>query len=160
MAVEVKQLVPVGGLSTDARKTKHYKQENFEWYYEEGTLRDLLKESNGEWTEQSEKLHQAYVQAVEGTTKRHKWTWVEDEFIKSNYHYLSDNVIGLALNIPGRFVKLRRLSLGLKKGTNKDTYKVVIWCERQDYEEDLKRFKLNGTLPTKDRITKGCQDVY
>lgn len=159
MAQKDIKLVPVQDLSTDARSTKHYTQEHFEWYYEEGALNDLLKDARGDWTEQSEKLHQAYVQSHQGGATRHKWTWVEDEFIKSNYHYLSDNVIGLALNIPGRFVKLRRLSLGLKKGTNKDTYKVVIWCERQDYEEDLKRFNLNGTLPNKNRIAKGHQDV-
>lgn len=149
---DIPALTPVVDLSMDVRTSKHYRKEHFEDFYadfSDGSLQEMLKDSQGAHADISEKLHE-----VKDTTKRHKWTWFEDEFIKSNYHYLSDNVIGLALNVPGRFVKLRRLRLGLKKGIPKDTrtpYKIIVWCNREAYEEDIKRFKLNGILPTKSR---------
>lgn len=152
---EIPSLTPIVDLSTDVRTSKHYRKEHFEEHYteeyEKEYLQDMLKDAQGAHMDISEKLHE-----VKDLTKRHKWTWFEDEFIKSNYHYLSDNVIGLALNVPGRFVKLRRLRLGLKKGAPKDAcipYKVIVWCDREAYEEDLKRFNLNGTLPSKSRGT-------
>lgn len=151
IASEIPALTPVVDISTDVRTSKHYRKEHFENHYTEEDLKDMLQDAQGAHMDISEKLHE-----VKDPSKRHKWTWFEDEFIKSNYHYLSDNVIGLALNVPGRFVKLRRLRLGLKKGIPKDTqipYKVIVWCNREEYEEDLKRFNLNGSLPSKSRGT-------
>ena len=147
---EIPALTPLVDVSTDVRTSKHYRKEHFEDFYTDN-LQEMLKDAQGAHTDISEKLHE-----VKDSSKRHKWTWFEDEFIKSNYHYLSDNVIGLALNVPGRFVKLRRLRLGLKKGVPKDTqtpYKVIVWCNRESYAEDLKRFNLNGSLPSKYRGT-------
>lgn len=155
MDSSIQGLTPLEDVSTDVRVSKHYRKEHFENHYTEEDLKYMLQDAKGDYIDISEKLHE-----VKDLTKRHKWTWFEDEFIKSNYHYLSDNVIGLALNVPGRFVKLRRLRLGLSKGLKKGlakdkdaqtVYKVIVWCNRESYEEDLKRFNLNGTLPTKSR---------
>lgn len=146
------QIEPIVGISTDVRTSRHYTKEHFEGYYNE-SLDDMLKVSNGSWSEQSETLYGNNIEELSKNNKRHKWTWVEDEFIRNNYKYLSDNVIGLAINVPGRLVKLRRLRLGLKKTQLKESYKVVIWCNRLDYEKDLEDYSLNGYLPSKTRTT-------
>jgi hypothetical protein len=138
-------------LGKDARSTKFYKKDYFTWWYDDNALVDLLKPANGKWIAQSELLYDAIYEDAKRNNKRHKWTYVEDVFIKSNYLYLSDNVIGLALNIPGRIVKLRRLALGLKKVVLKDSYKVIVWCDRKDYESDLQEYLVNHKLPSKDR---------
>lgn len=144
----------------DVRTTKHYKQENFKWWYTENELSNILVPARGEWVSQSDVLCTPFEDALQdakSTNKRHKWTWIEDEFLLSNYKYLSDNVIGLALNIPGRIVKLRRMSLGLKKGIIPDTYKVIVWCNRDYFEDDVKNYNLIGALPDKQR--KGVEGV-
>lgn len=153
MAIGNKQVVPIEDvIGKDSRSAKFYKKDYFTWWYSEDALVDVLRPANGKWIAQSELLYDALYNTAQKNNKRHKWSYVEDTFIKSNYLYLSDNVIGLALNTPGRIVKLRRLTLGLKKVHLKDSYKVVIWCERNDYEKDLEEYKLNGKLPNKDRV--------
>lgn len=133
---------------------RYVKKDYFTWWYSDDSLSNILKPANGQWTAQSEIVHAMfYIKQEEAKkdNKRHDWTYVEDKFLKDNYMYLSDNVIGLALNIPGRIVKIRRMHLGLKKKVLKDDYKVIVWCERNAYEEDVKKYNLNGTLPDKQR---------
>lgn len=143
----------------DSRVTRHFTKDYFTWWYEEEDLKCILKPARGNWVDQSEIIHALFTKTKEyakSKQKKHQWTWAEDEFIRSSYKFLSDNVIGLGLNIPGRIVKLRRLALGLSKGynnmgMNQVPYKVVVWCERNDYEKDLEVYNLSKTIPSKDR---------
>jgi hypothetical protein len=152
----MKQIVPLeGAIQKDSRTHKFYKKEYFTWWYDEEALSNILKPAKGlNWVAQSELIHSLFEDAkklAKKQNKKHQWTYVEDNFIRCNYEYLSDNVIGLALNIPSRWVRIRRMVLGLKKNVMTETYKVVVWCERKAFEEDVKAFKLNGTLPDKQR---------
>lgn len=73
--------------------------------------------------------------------KVHKWTYAEDKFLKLNYLHLSDNLIGLALNVPARIIYYRRRTLGLKKG-NIMTSNVIVWCNRENFEQDCEKYQL------------------
>lgn len=148
----MKQIVPLEDvINKDSRTHKFYKKDYFTWWYSEDALIDMLKPSGGKWIAQSEFLYDSIYAEAKKNNKRHQWTYVEDLFIKNNYLYLSDNVIGLALNVPGRIVKLRRLVLGLKKVELKDQYKVIVWCNREDFKDDVLTYSTKGTLPSKDR---------
>lgn len=144
---------------SDARITRHFTKDYFTWWYNEEDLKHMLKPSRGTWVDQSEIIHALFSKTKDDAkkhNKKHQWTWAEDEFIRNSYKFLSDNVIGLGLNIPGRIVKLRRLALGLSKGysnmgMNQIPYKVVIWCERDNYEKDLEEYNLSKALPSKER---------
>jgi hypothetical protein len=69
--------------------------------------------------------------------KRHRWSDDEIQFLKDNYKYLSDNVIGLALNISAQHIRSKRNTLGLKKERNAEQSHVVVWCKRDDFEKDI-----------------------
>lgn len=151
-----KQLTPKADvLGKKKTSTKFYKKDYFKWWYDEDALSNILAPANGTWIAQSDILYGIFLEIqkdLNAKNKKHLWTWAEDEFLRANYLYLSDNVIGLALNIPSRIVKLRRLKLGLKKNVLKDAYKVVIWCERSDYEKHIQTYEQHGVLPTKERL--------
>lgn len=83
----------------------------------------------------------------EQTDYIHTWTKAEDDFIKASYKYLSDNVIALAINVPARLVRMRRYALGLSKKTMKETYKVVIWAKREDFDEACQKQGLTKIRP-------------
>ena len=73
----------------------------------------------------------------------HDWLAQEDEFIYNNYQYLSDTVMALALNIPSRYIKSRRHVKGwLKREIPKG--RVVVWCNRSDFEADMDSTKLRA----------------
>jgi hypothetical protein len=74
------------------------------------------------------------------------WSPKEDEFIRSTYAFLSDNVIGLALNVPWYVVKIRRRNLGLSKehSINVD---VIIWANRDKFDEDIQKSQLTKARP-------------
>lgn len=142
---------------TDRRVTRRFTKDYFTWWYDDSSLKDILSPAKGKWVAQSELLYSGFDVAKENAkrnNKKHQWTWAEDEFIRGNYKYLSDNVIGLGLNIPGRWVKLRRLALGLSKGVTNgriqdaETYKVVIWCERSMYDSDVSARGITKQRPT------------
>lgn len=152
---QVRQLTPrADTIGKKKTSTVHYKKDYFKWWYDADALGNILAPAKGTWVAQSDVLWNIFLEIqkdLQKVNKVHKWTWAEDEFIRHNYRLLSDNIIGLALNIPGRIVKLRRLRLGLKKIQPKDTYKVVIWCERSDYEKHVNDYTSKGVLPSKTR---------
>ena len=76
--------------------------------------------------------------------KKHCFTVAEDDFITRNYKHLSDNTIGLALNIPSKSIKFRRKMLNLVKYNinSKGVSEVIIWNNRSTFEEDCKKFNL------------------
>lgn len=80
--------------------------------------------------------------------KRHfRFSEQDDLFIRKNYKYLSDNTIGLALNVPPHRVYDRRMKLGLYKKSSINTRTViVIWDKRSMYEEDLLSQQQNKDL--------------
>jgi len=78
--------------------------------------------------------------------KARRWTPEEDEFIRNTYMYLTDATIALALNIPSNIVLARRLTLGLRK-SQVNNLEVVVWCERDNFEEDLKKITLLKARP-------------
>ena len=75
-----------------------------------------------------------------------RWTPKEDDFLRATYAYLSDQTIALALNMPDYAIKLRRATLGLLKDyrVNLD---VVVWCNRDNYEEDMLKESLTKARP-------------
>lgn len=131
-------------LSKDVRTTRHLTTESLVQLYEqEGAaevLPEMLKRTSGDYIAHSDVKY-----AEEGEKQkvvRHVWTKAEDDFIRKNYMHLSDNTIGLALNIPGRMVMSRRQRLKLYKGQVKELNKVIVWCKRTDFDEVCQQFEL------------------
>jgi len=75
-----------------------------------------------------------------------KWSPEENAFLKASYMYVSDNVIALALNIPAKSVRARRRRLGLIKTTHVQL-EVIVWCNREDFEDDVQKFHLTKARP-------------
>jgi len=75
-----------------------------------------------------------------------KWAPEEDEFLRTNYMYLSDSVIALALNVPKVVVAARRVTLGLSKEIS-TSLEVIIWADRDKFDEDIKKFHLTKARP-------------
>lgn len=70
--------------------------------------------------------------------RTHRWTELEDNFLKNNYKYLSDNTVALALSIPANRVQNRRSFLGLRKDAQpKEDTLVIVWDNRNKFEVDL-----------------------
>lgn len=122
-------------LSKDGRTHRYLDADKLLKHYTEEELEELLMTYSWDFTEIDKRFK------LEDEV--HRWTKVEDDFILANYKYLSDNIIGLALNVRGYDVKLRRLYLGCHKGTLKETYKVVVWAKRSDFEEACSTQLLN-----------------
>ncbi len=78
--------------------------------------------------------------------KIRKWSPEEDDFLRSTYMYLTDSTIALALNIPANIVLSRRVTLKLFKDLS-NNLEVLVWCERDNFEEDLKKSHLFKARP-------------
>lgn len=77
---------------------------------------------------------------------RHRWTPLEDKFLESTYMYLSDAVIGLALNLPAYNVEMRRAVKGFTKDINVNL-DVIVWVDRERFEEDILKESLTKARP-------------
>ena len=119
-------------LTKDVRTTRHLNPDNLRKYYTDDEVSDITKDTSGEYTALSDVKYQD--ELTNQKRKPHVWTLAEDEFIRKNYKHLSDNTIGLALNIPGRMVKFRRQRLQLFKGQVKELNKIIVWCNRTDFD--------------------------
>lgn len=75
-----------------------------------------------------------------------KWSPEEDEFLRSTYMYLSDRTIALALNKPISIVRARRKTLKLYKHQTVEL-EVIIWHNRENFEEDMKQMRLTKARP-------------
>ena len=132
-------------ITSDVRTTRHLKASNLKELYSEEELQDILKGTSGAYESLSDTKYADEL----SSTKRlaHVWTKAEDDFIRKNYMHLSDNTIGLALNVPGRLVRTRRNALKLSKGQVKELSKVIVWCMRSDFDtvcEEYNLTKLRG----------------
>lgn len=131
-------------LTKDVRTTRHLTTESLiQLYEQEGAaevLPEMLKRTSGEYVAHSDVKYAEEVEKQK--VVRHVWTKAEDDFIRKNYMHLSDNTIGLALNIPGRMVMSRRQRLKLYKGHVKELNKVIVWCKRTDFDEVCQQFEL------------------
>lgn len=76
----------------------------------------------------------------------HKWTPLEDKFLEASYMYLSDATIGLALNLPSYNVEMRRKVKKLFK-TYTVNLEVVVWVDRERFDEDIKKEALTKARP-------------
>lgn len=72
----------------------------------------------------------------------HRFSALEDEFIRKNYKHLPDKVIALALNLPVNKILSRRHILGLKKVRTSANTVLVVWNNRDKFEEDVKNKNL------------------
>ena len=79
-------------------------------------------------------------------TAKRKWAPEEDQFIRETYMYLSDNIIGLALNLPTQLITQRRRFLELRK-VRTHSVEYIVWCERDNFERDLETKKLLKARP-------------
>ncbi len=68
----------------------------------------------------------------------HIWTPEEDEFLRMTYQHLTINTMALALNLPWQAVMYRRKNLNLTR-VQQRPMDVMVWCERGNFERDLKR---------------------
>jgi hypothetical protein len=131
-------------LTKDVRTTRHLTTEALVQRYEqEGAsevLPEMLKKTSGEYVSHSDVKYAEEIEKQK--SKKHVWTFAEDEFIRKNYQHLSDNTIGLALNLPGRMIMSRRQRLKLYKGQVKELNKVIVWCKRTDFDEICQQFEL------------------
>lgn len=131
--------------TSDVRTTRHLTQAKLEGIHSQSgaspeDIEELTKKYAGEYTDLSEELYKDELDKQKVT--QHIWTYAEDEFIKKNYMHLSDNVIGLALNVPSRLVAKRRSRLNCFKGQVKELNKVIIWCDRANFELDCQEQQL------------------
>ena len=76
----------------------------------------------------------------------HRWTPEEDSFLRATYMYISDKTIALALNTPEYVVKTRRTVLQLIKG-HITPIDVLVWCDRENFERDIKLNTLTKARP-------------
>lgn len=127
----------------DARKSRHLKVSDMKDAYSEEELEEMLKNGRGPYTATSDIKYAIELERQKVVS--HTWTLVEDEFIRKNYQHLSDNTIGMALNVPGRMVKYRRKCLGLSKGLVKTLHKVIVWCKREDFDWACNNYELTKT---------------
>lgn len=114
---------------------------DFEEVYTPEELDKLLTEhTNVEaYTLASDRFEESYEQMKR--IGQRVWYPEEDEFIKTNYLYLTDAVIALALNVPTYAVRTRRVALGCEK-IRPTKLDVIIWADRQNFEEDCKKYNL------------------
>lgn len=123
-----------------------YTQEELDVLLDKNTIQgnlslDLGEDQFGErYAEQKEAAHKA------SPERMRKWSPEEDAFLVASYMYVSDNVISLALNIPAKTVRARRRTLDLIK-TNATELQVIVWCNRDDFEEDAKKLHLTKARP-------------
>ena len=84
----------------------------------------------------------------------HKWTPEEDDFLRKNYMFLSDRIIGMALNMPAAVVRQRRYQKDLVKHYT-TPLEVIVWCKRDSFEEDVKNLNLTKARPEmRDAVTQ------
>lgn len=133
--------VPLDSLNTKARRNlsrknllNHYTKEEVDaliktYEYEVKSYHELSL-ANLRWSARFEELKSNKLNLLR------KWTPHEDEFLRSTYMYLSDATIALALNIPSNIVLSRRKVLKLAKTSNFEI-DVIIWCERDSFEDDM-----------------------
>ncbi len=124
----------------DARISRHLQTEMFTDMYTEEEFLNITKNLRGTYESLSETKFAEELEKQKIVS--HTWTLAEDDFIKKNYLHLSDNTIGLALNVPARMVKYRRNCLGLTKGTVKNLNKVIVWAKRDDFQEVCSKYEL------------------
>lgn len=109
-------------------------------WYTENELQELLKDRT--YSATSERYQEPFQTERKRQSKEnnvHRFTELEDEFIRNNYQYLSDNTIALALNLPYKMVQARRHRLGLKKEHQPTNALVIVWDNRNQYEKDLEK---------------------
>jgi len=132
-------------LGLHALEVRGLTKEELMAFYTEEELKDILKPLSSPFVPLSDTKYETKVlkerEEMAKKGKYHKWTYYEDKFLKLHYKHLSDNMIGLAFNLPARFVAHRRRLLGLKKG-NIESAKIIVWCNRQDFEKDCEKFQL------------------
>lgn len=124
-------------------QARNLQQEDLRAWYTEEELNTLLNISLSKhyvYLSDTKYLKSFYDRKAkeEKKNRRHKWTYAEDSFLKANYKYLSDNTIGLALNVPAKSVSYRRRTLGLTKGVQMNTT-IIVWCNRDSFEEDCEK---------------------
>lgn len=108
------------------------------WYTKEQLEFILNKSWYGLKETRFDELYRTIAKAEKKKGKRHRFTELEDNFIRNNYQYLPDSLIALALNIPVNKVISRRAYLGFNKVQQADdTPFVIVWDNRKNYEIDL-----------------------
>lgn len=97
------------------------------------------------------------------STKRyaqnHTTTWTDDElqFLAEAYPYTSDEMLARLLNFPVMRVHAQALSLGLKRDPSMVKYRppVVVWCNRESFDEDIEKFHLTSIRPAQGNVGRG-----
>jgi len=113
-------------------------------FYSEEELRTILRTTSPQKSPPTLADHQweeIFELRAQQEDQYHKWTPIEDKFIRDTYMYLTDTTIALALNVPTRAVYARRKTLDLHKRCP-DHHRILIWHARDDFEEDCKQHRL------------------
>lgn len=128
------------------------KAEDLAEQYSEEELAKLLDTGEYDaWVPPKDSNEDSYAKLKSEADKKtprhiHKWHPKEDAFLRTNYMFLTDVTVSLALNIPVKMVIARRRVLGLiKKITNK--LEVMIWCNRTDFDKDMAEGFLTKARP-------------
>lgn len=119
---------------------------DYKYFYEDGTQvskHDILL-CNTRYSERFQEQEEAAAKRVPRQTR--KWHPKEDTFLRNTYLYLSDSTIALALNVPKVVVQARRSVLGLSKEVS-TSLEVIIWADRDKFDEDIKKFHLTKARP-------------
>jgi len=140
-------------LELNTKAQRNLKRNKLARSYTEEELNELVKiysyPSNPDvsqirWTDKFNELREAGNSC--SPRKIRKWSPEEDKFLRNTYMYLTDTTIALALNIPSNIVLARRKYLGLRKKQVNDL-EVMVWCERDNFEEDLRKTTLLKARP-------------
>ena len=139
MAVDRDELLALATRTKRALSQKH-----LEVYYSPEELENLVQSyeskpnvavSSLRWGDRYDKL----TGKIKYGNKRfdHIWTPEEDEFLRMTYQHLTINTMALALNLPWQAVVYRRKALNLTR-VQQRPMDVMIWCERDNFERDIK----------------------
>lgn len=108
------------------------------WYTKEQLEFILNKSWYGLKETRFDEIYRTLSSEAKRKAKRHRFTELEDTFIRNNYQYLPDSVIALALNIPVNKVISRRAYLGFTKVQQADdSVFVIVWDNRDKFDKDL-----------------------
>lgn len=140
-------------MSLPTKAKRNLKAEKLEALYSDVELDTMFKRyaDSEKYDLADERYDSAYSALKDEHAKREpreimRWTIQEDDFLKCTYMYLTDKVIALALNRPVSSVMSRRQFLGYTKDT-KTKLDVLIWADREKFEEDILKYSLTKVRP-------------